>query len=593
MKWRFTISRRIALGFGLFILVVGIVFYLTSNTLEKSREINKRINEVYAPSLKLLEELDNDLVRSQQLMKHWAHIQIREDDRERVLAVEMCEKTIPDQLKIIRAYASQWGGDDTIRLTALENHIRNLMIAYAEIRSILPTFDSYSDPLNQMLAQDYFMDGGLITTETYAIRDKLDAIINEQRHSMHMEIERMNESFDKLRVYLVNIAIGIVIAGILIAYFTIRSIVKPVNSLKRKLANLSQGIYSVHLTKAGNDEIGDMANAVHRLISNFEKTKEFSLNVGSGNFNVPFAPLSEHDELGKALIRMRDDLASYRNEMEEKVATQTLEIRQQKDEVEIQRNRITEIYQDLQSSIDYAQRLQETILPNDQLVRDMFPDSFVYFKPKATVSGDFYWFKQKGEKKMFAAADCTGHGVPGAFMSLVGHNVLNQASKVYNQPASILNTANRLASEIMRSNDGEHFMKDGMDIALCVLDTHAMKIEFSGAHNPVYIIRNGKLTEIEADPFSIGTYVNGEKEFSNRDFHIEKGDCIYLFSDGYADQFGGPRGKKFMRRQFRELLLSISSLSMEEQKLRIAEAQEAWRGGLEQIDDILVIGVRV
>ena len=275
------------------------------------------------------------------------------------------------------------------------------------------------------------------------------------------------------------------------------------------------------------------------------------------------------------------------------MSLQTNEIRRQKEEVEAQRERVTELYKDLQSSIDYAQRLQETILPNDTFIRAMFPDSFVFFRPKATVSGDFYWFVSKGKKKIFAAADCTGHGVPGAFMSLVGHNVLNQATKVYSKPSQILNSANRLSAEAMRSDSGEHFMRDGMDIALCSLDMDTLELEFSGAHNPVYIIRDGEIIEMSSDPFSIGTYTNGEREFTNHSMTVQKGDCIYLFSDGYVDQFGGPKGKKFMRKQFRSMLIQYCDLPMAEQKWRIAETMDKWQGNSEQIDDILVMGIRV
>jgi serine phosphatase RsbU (regulator of sigma subunit) len=349
----------------------------------------------------------------------------------------------------------------------------------------------------------------------------------------------------------------------------------------------------VHQTKAGNDEIGDMASAVHTLITNFERTKEFASSVGAGNFDISHEPLSEHDEMGKSLIRMKNELASYRDDMERKVEQQTIEIRTQRDAVEAQKEKITELYDDLQSSIDYAKRLQETILPNNELIHAMFPDSFILFRPKATVSGDFYWFKQKGNKKIFAAADCTGHGVPGAFMSLVGHNVLNQATKVYSSPAAILNSASRLAGEVMRANSGEHYMKDGMDIALCTYDEENRELEFSGAHNPVYIIRDNEVISLDSDPYSIGTYVNGEKEYSNHSIKTLPGDCVYLFSDGFVDQFGGPKNKKFMRKNFKQMLLDVVHLPMAEQKWRIIETLDQWMGDQEQIDDILVIGVRV
>lgn len=593
MKIRFSIARRIGFGFGIFIVVVGAVFYLTNNTLTESYSINKNINEVYAPSIKVLEELDNQLVRSQQLMKHWAYVQRREDDRERLEAARLCETTIPDQIQKIKAYSDLWQTDQLGHLTSMIADVEELLKAYADIRAILPNWDSYYDPVNSMMVDSYFIDGGVIPKPFQHARDKLKYLNDQQRNVMSEQIVAMNESFDTLKVYLVYIAISVILAGMLIGFFTTRSIVVPVNALRKKIVDLSRGVYTRTSIQTSNDEVGDMALALYKLVINLDKTKEFSMNVGAGNFNMPFTPLSDQDELGKALLRMRDDLASYRNEMEQKVAAQTLEITQQKEEVEAQKERVLDLYQDLQSSIDYAQRLQETILPNDNFIREMFPDSFVFFRPKATVSGDFYWFTKRGNKKLFAAADCTGHGVPGAFMSLVGHNVLNQATKVYSKPSQILNSANRLSGEAMRSNDGEHFMRDGMDIALCSLDSETLELEFSGAHNPVYIIRNEEIIEMSSDPFSIGTYVNNEREFTNHKMQLEKGDCLYLFSDGYADQFGGPRGKKFMRKQFRMMLLEHYRLPMAEQKWRIAETLDRWRGEQEQIDDILVMGIRV
>jgi len=593
LNFRFSIARRIGFGFGIFIVVVGIVFYLTNNTLTESYSINKKINEIYAPSVKVLEELDNQLVRSQQLMKHWAYVQRREDDRERLEATRLCEITIPDQIQKIKAYSNLWQADQLGHLNSLIVEVEELLKAYAEIRATLPNWDSYYDPVNSMMVDSYFIDGGLIPKPFQQARDKLKYLNDQQRNVMSEQIVAMNESFDTLKVYLVYIAISVILAGILIGFFTTRSIVVPVNALRKKILDLSKGVYASTSIQTSNDEVGDMAHALYRLVNNLDKTKEFSMNVGAGNFNMPYTLLSDQDELGKALLRMRDDLASYRNEMEEKVAAQTIEITLQKEEVEAQKERILDLYQDLQSSIDYAQRLQETILPNDSFIGEMFPDSFVFFRPKATVSGDFYWFTKRGNKKIFAAADCTGHGVPGAFMSLVGHNVLNQATKVYSKPSQILNSANRLSGEAMRSNDGEHFMRDGMDIALCSLDSETLELEFSGAHNPVYIIRNEEIIEISSDPFSIGTYVNNEREFTNHKMQLEKGDCLYLFSDGFADQFGGPKGKKFMRKQFRMMLLEHYRLPMAEQKWRIAETLDKWRGENEQIDDILVMGIRI
>ena len=585
MKFRFTISRKLTLGFSVFAAVVIFAFYLTGITLSESREINRRINTIYAPSVKLLEELDNQLVNAQQLMKQWAYVQRRDDDQERIEAMTLCTQKIPNQLNRIDTLSAYWSAEQRAAKNRLVYQVNALLAAYEDVRGLLPTYNSYFDPILQMSAEVYFIEGDSLSNALSHARLELHETTTEQRSIMTAEIERMNDSFGRLSERLIYFAIFVFLVGFIIAVLTSQAIVRPVNSLRTKLTNLARGIYSIHATRAYNDEIGDMAQAVEKLITSFERTKEFSLSVGAGNFDMQYEPLSEHDELGKALLRMRDDLASYRNEMEEKVAHQTSEIREQKE-------RVTELYSDLQASIDYAQRLQATILPSAEAIREVFPQHFVFYRPKATVSGDFYWFANKGKKRMVAAADCTGHGVPGAFMSLVGHNALNQATKVYNKPSQVLNTVNRLSAQALRAEEN-HLVKDGMDIALCSIDMESLEMEFSGAQNPAYIVRNTELIELDGDAFSIGSYVNGEREFSPKNFTLQSGDCIYLFSDGYADQFGGPNGKKFMRKQFRQLLIDIYGLPMDEQKNQLSARFDAWRGDGEQIDDVLVIGIRV
>jgi serine phosphatase RsbU (regulator of sigma subunit)/HAMP domain-containing protein len=587
-----SISNKLTFGFGLYSLCVLLLAVYTDTTLKGSRAINARINTVYAPSIKTLEELDNQLIKTQQLMKQWAFVQRREDDLERIEALSLCTQKIPLQLMRIDSVSERWSDDQKIEKNLLTADVQALLLAYNDVRKLLPDFNSYTDQAAMMSAEDLFVEDHPIPNALGKAQTRLRKLTDEQRFSMGIEIAKMNSSFGELTQVFIWVAAVVIIIGIILAFVTIRSIVRPVNSLRQKLYNLSQGIYSLHATRANNDEIGDMAKAVDRLVRNFERTKEFSLSIGAGKFDMVYEPLSQHDELGGALLRMRDDLASYRNHMEEKVAAQTLEIREQKERVELQNERVTELYNDLQASIDYAQRLQSTILPGPDAIREVFPQHFVMYRPKATVSGDFYWFANKGKKLMFAAADCTGHGVPGAFMSLVGHNALNQATKVYYKPSQVLNTVNRLSAQALRANEN-HLVKDGMDIALCTIDMDAMELEFSGAQNPLYIVRGSELIELSADAFSIGSYVNGEREFTGKKTELKTGDCIYAFSDGYADQFGGPAGKKFMRKQFRQLLLDVNALAMNEQLAAIQQRFDDWRGDQEQVDDVLVIGVRV
>ena len=582
---RFPITAKLTLGFSVFAVVVIVAFYLTWDTLSRSREINQRINTIYAPSVKLLEELDNHLVKAQQLMKQWVSVQQLEGDPERIEAMTLCTQIIPTQLNRIDTLSKNWSEEHRAMKLQLFNQVNQLLSAYADVRDLLPTFNSYFTLEYRMDAEFYFMEGESVPGSLDLARRELAVLTGDQRMIMSREIEQLNDSFQQLSTLLIYFMFAVILVGAISAIRTSQSIVRPVNALRSKLNNLAKGVYSVHSTRVGNDEIGDMAQAVERLITNFERTKEFSLNVGAGNFSMQYEPLSEHDELGQALLRMRDDLASYRHEMESKVALQTSEIRDQKE-------RVTELYSDLQASIDYAQRLQETILPGTEAIREVFPDHFIFFRPKATVSGDFYWFANKGKKRMVAAADCTGHGVPGAFMSLVGHNALNQATKVYNKPSQVLNAVNRLSAQALRAHEN-HLVKDGMDIALVSIDTESMELEFSGAQNPAYIMRSGELIELEGDAFSIGSYVNGEREFTHKNFTLQSGDCIYVFSDGYADQFGGPQGKKFMRKQFRQMLVEIASLDMANQREEITRRFDQWKGEGEQLDDVLVIGVRV
>ncbi|NQX98539.1 MAG: SpoIIE family protein phosphatase, partial [Flavobacteriales bacterium] len=331
-----------------------------------------------------------------------------------------------------------------------------------------------------------------------------------------------------------------------------------------------------------------------RVFSGLDSTKEFAIAVGAGRFDTHYEPLSEEDSLGKTLIKMRDDLAENERVLEQKVVERTAELVEKQKEVEEQNEKISELYVEVTDSIKYAKGLQEAILPPDEFVKKSMPNAFILYKPKDIVSGDFYWVEEKNDKVYFAAVDCTGHGVPGAFMSIVGYNALNEALRTNDDPASILDGLNKGISKTLHNNAMGSTTKDGMDLALCSYDKKTKILEYAGAYNPLYLVRDGEVNQLKADKFAIGGYFeNPDQKYTNHTLQLQEKDYVYIFSDGYADQFGGPKGKKFMYKRFRDYLLALNGKKMSAQKEFLDLTLEEWKGPLEQIDDILVIGMHV
>jgi serine phosphatase RsbU (regulator of sigma subunit) len=264
--------------------------------------------------------------------------------------------------------------------------------------------------------------------------------------------------------------------------------------------------------------------------------------------------------------------------------------KKQKIVIEEQKELVEEKNQEIMDSITYAKRIQNAILPPAKVVKEYLQESFILYKPKDIVAGDFYWMEHKEGTVLFAAADCTGHGVPGAMVSVVCNNALNRSVREHGltDPGLILDKSREIVIAEFEKSDEE--VKDGMDIALCSLKE--MTLKYAGAHNPLWIIRGEEIIETKANKQPIGRFDNQES-YTTHSFELQKGDTIYIFSDGFVDQFGGEKGKKFKAKAFRELLLSINQKPMEEQKQIINETFETWRGEIEQIDDVCIIGVRV
>ena len=314
--------------------------------------------------------------------------------------------------------------------------------------------------------------------------------------------------------------------------------------------------------------------------------------------------LVNKQKTNKELNISKDDLTEKNEELNQLIE----EVTSQKDEIDIQKNKLEELYSDVSQSISYAQKIQDSLIPDISLINNYIDDNFVIFKPKDVVSGDFYWYSIIEDKLVISVSDCTGHGVPGAFMSMLGISFLREiVQKEYiTQPALILKKLRKEIITSLKQTDEIGEQKDGMDMSLINIDLDTLELEYAGANNPIYIIKKGKietndriiqhgdtnLYEIKPDkmPIAIFTRMN---RFTNHKIQLEKGDIIYMFSDGFADQFGGEKGKKYKYKAFKELLMSVSTNKMETQKSLILQELENWQNKYFQIDDITIFALKI
>ncbi len=593
MSFRFTIGRKILLGFVALIFLVLLAFSLTLLTISRGREINDKIANLYTPSVDKLQDMRLITTRSKMLLTNWVNIQTESQDK--IKLKNLIDVEYPTIKKEIQTLSTGWEQKDKELINYIFTSCDSLWIMHHQVMNDLNAFEAYDDPTIVFLAKPRVLDeDGDVTVQTRNISDLLDNLIQRQYAAATAKREEMLESFKTLSFVVVLLLIVLPVGGIFIAFLTARSITKPVHSLKDILLSMARGILPSKHIKNRNDEIGEMSVALNSLVDSMKLTTEFAREVGGGNFDSYYKPLSTQDSLGHALIKMREDLRENERVLEAKVIERTEEVVRQKEEIEIQNRKLEIVYKHITDSIRYAKRLQDAILPPAVFVNRLLPDSFILFKPKDIVSGDFYWMYEKDNRVYVAAVDCTGHGVPGAFMSIVGNNMLNQIVK--ERPGlnagQMLDELNILAGKTINQHSEEGAVRDGMDMTLCILDKNTGAMDMAGANNSLYLFREGELKEYKADKIPIGYAEGNTKSFTNHRIELQKGDTVYLFSDGYADQFGGPKGKKFMVGQFRTFLNHIHKLPLAEQHHTLDATIEQWRGNLEQVDDILVIGFR-
>ena len=346
----------------------------------------------------------------------------------------------------------------------------------------------------------------------------------------------------ELTRFVLIVLITLVVVTVLI-YRKTRVITTPIKKLVDSVDRITNGHFTERVEVAGNNEITRLSQRFNMMIAQLE---------------------------------------SYYNELEEMVRVRTTKIEEQKKHI--------------MDSIYYARRIQNAILPSQEIIDRLLPSSFIFYLPKDIVSGDFYWIHESEGNVMVAAVDCTGHGVPGAFMSIVGFNQLNHAVNVEGalKASEILDKLNKGVIETLNEGSSSISVRDGMDIALCVFRPGGKVMCFAGANNPLVIIRDGKLIRTKGDRMPIGIFEGGRpQKFTNHEVDILPGDTIYIFSDGFSDQFGGPYNKKFLIRRFQELLLKIHTLPLAAQKEELHKQLLEWMGDNSQVDDILVIGIRI
>jgi serine phosphatase RsbU (regulator of sigma subunit) len=442
---------------------------------------------------------------------------------------------------------------------------------------------------------------------------------------------KLKEYFPKLNKVLTGFAYGVaIVVGLsLIPGYTYELSYPIINGISF-LATLGLVITAIYIKVKGNEVsylfifgmVFLIAGAVVFILGNFgiinmPTLTQNSLKIGTLieivclSILMAFKYRSLQQEKELAQLQLLSELESknalmlnINEKLEIQVKERTKEIEKAKHEIELKNT-------DIISSIKYAERIQRSVLPSDEKFKKLLPNSFVLYKPRDIVSGDFYWIEQlttsDTNRKLiaYATADCTGHGVPGAFVSILGHTYLklSKTEKSVNSTGEALDFINKGFNETFSLDFDGIKVKDGMDLALCSLDLENKKLYFSGAKNPVYIVRQEELFVIKGDTMPIGFPLDEMKNnFTTQTFDIAEGDMIYTFSDGYADQFGGPNGKKFMYKQFKEVLISIAQLPVDEQKIKLSETFNNWinyrdeNGATfeyEQIDDVLIIGVKI
>lgn len=580
---------KITLAFAFIIVLVISNVVFNYFIIKKNKERLAEMTELINPYIESLEEFNHVVTESKMFTTNWVYLQNNVEDKKSLDSLHKYK--FPALKKKLDNYILAFHeAENSTGLIA--DSLVNVLVKFHQLigveKNIMKTlvgFDDYENPQKKFKCEE-LIESEVLPRSAEIMKDLREIIHDNREKAMQMKAEVEKDSSRMTTIMLLS-SVGLLVFVISSVFFISDGIRKPVLKMKTIIQQLARGELSSEKPGAQKNVIGDMVTAVNSLSDSFTRTSVFATEIGKGNLEVNYDKLSENDLLGNALINMRNSLRAYSDDMEQQVRERTYEV--------IEKGRKLEIaYKEISDSINYAKRIQESILPAREMITKVFNNSFIFYRPKAVVCGDFYWFGLHGDEAVIAAVDCTGHGVPGALMTVIGNSLLNQiiGAGGVTSPAMILTQLDSKLHETLKQH-GSIVTNDGMDAAVCRFRISKNEITFAGAKRPLYIFKKGELIEIKGNKSPIGSFGHElNKRFSEHKISVNPGDTLYMFSDGLQDQFGGEEGKKFMIKKFRELLADIQNLSMPEQGRRIEEEISNWQSNFEQTDDMLLIGIR-
>lgn len=468
------------------------------------------------------------------------------------------------------------------KLIKMQNNIRKSKNIYLEtFNSLVELIENRNSIKKNILDRIGPEIATSIQTMKRSVKDRQDTLGPALQSSNVMTIQ-----------IIAIIGIAALFIGLFFSTIITLSITKPIASITKTALALSKGNVNLSIDLDSKDEIGLLAKSFKRIVNSQKEKADAAEKIADGDYGISVSVLSENDLLGKSMTSMRDalkkreeDLKEINLELEDRVKSRTKALAKSNSELEGRNKYISD-------SIDYAQKIQSSILPSETYFKQIFPNYFLIFKPKDIVSGDFYWVSQVGDIKIVAAVDCTGHGVPGALMSMIGNTLLNEIvnlSKITN-PAEILNKLNTRVIEDLHKdiNQGTY---DGMDATICVIDEKNKTLEYSGAYRPLNYFKDGNFFEIKGDRKSIGDIKKGRINFTTKKIELNESVILYLYSDGYVDQHN-EQNNKFGSKRFKKLLSNIHTSSIDKQKGILLDELKSHKGNEIQRDDITILGIK-